>query len=768
MTSNGVILLILAACLSTTIAYVLAFSPQKNPRFMAIVPRLIHHAKQIFFILFLSLSAIPSILVVRDRWLGYPIGIQSTDFLWWNKFFSLPLSYPRYFSGILGIFIFIWLIVFFSSRSADPSDINQQTETVVENDRPDQTSQKGGSLLIWCALGIVLVSACVGILRARIPGWELILALAIYVCGWLIQEYGRDKLGQFFINQGRFIYDTAFFVISFCGILYALFGETQRTFIFYVIFIYAVFNLYRSKRRPSLVFWISMVSLAALTWKIDSWEYVVIGDEYSFYDGVRNVLETRSIWSLINTTFEGSFVFGAHPYFSSYIQFFFMKIFGHLNFGWRFSNPFLVAVSLFFFYYFFEYFTSRRTAIISIILLGFSHYLLSFAKIGYNNLQAFFALGLVLAALVWALKSMKLISFISLGLAMGFCFYVYPAALYVVPLPMLGLLIHLPPVNRLALQRWAWMLLSCLILIYPLLMQPKYWQEKIPGTFLSDQSEIPAEKSFENIVSNAVYSMLSYLYIPQESHYVSTGYLDPLSGAFVVFGSAVLTGYMIRRSKSALFLFLGFLTLLILVGATHGRNFPTATRMFLLLPWFILFASLGMEWTLEKFSTLFKTNNSPILVMLLAAIVLINLHQAYSVDISRSTQYHNTQSLFIKMVRMIRDKGDVPTKTYYFVTEQHWNTEAILVHQWVYDLPESPQQIVALTLENNQFPAGTEEIVKDRNNIIIIRVSVGSNILAGLNAQLEKWGKSMCVMKNQRGLEQFQFWHSGDLKWICE
>jgi 4-amino-4-deoxy-L-arabinose transferase-like glycosyltransferase len=768
MTSNGYLILILAVALSMGIAYVLAFNPQNTPRFMEKMDRLMFHARKLFLIILLGIIAIPPIWIVQDRWLEYPIGIQSTDLLWWNRLLSLPLSYPRYFLGAWVLLVSTWLIVFFTMRSSGLQMASHSIESKVKNDETNKKFQNVGRMLIWFALGTALISAGVSIFTGRIPGWELLLALAIYCCGWLIHEYGMDKPRQFFLQHGGFMFDTAIFVISFCGVLYALFGETQSSFIFYVIFICAAINLYRNKRILPLVFWISMASLAALTWKIDSWEYVVIGDEYSFYEAVRTVLENRSLWSLINTTFEGSFVFGAHPYFSSYIQFFFMKIFGYLNFGWRFSNPFLVAFSLFFFYYFFEYFTSRRTAIITTILLGFSHYLLSFTKIGYNNLQALFALGLVLAALAWSLKSLKLISFTCLGLAMGFCFYVYPAALYIVPLPILGLLIHLPPVDRPALKRWGWALLSCLLLIYPLLMQPKYWQEKIPGTFLSDESQIPVERSFENIVSNTIYSMFSYLYIPQESHYVSTGYLDPLSGAFVVLGSAVLVGSMFKRNKSALFLFLSFLSFLILVGATHGRSFPTTTRMFLLLPWFVLFASLGMEWILDRFSVLFKINNPLLPITLLAAVIVLNFYEAYSVDISRSAQYHNTQSLFIKIVREIRDRGDVPAKTFYFVTEPHWNTQAILIHQWVYGLPESPDQVVAINLENDQFPAGMEAIVKERNNIIIIRVSVNRDILTDLDKQLTAWGKSMCVIKNQRGVEKFQFWHSEDLHWICE
>jgi 4-amino-4-deoxy-L-arabinose transferase-like glycosyltransferase len=116
-----------------------------------------------------------------------------------------------------------------------------------------------------------------------------------------------------------------------------------------------------------------------------------------------------------------------------------MKLFDNRNFGWRFSNPFLMACSLPFFYYFFKAFVSQRIALMAVILLGFSHYLLSFSKIGYNNLQALFATGLVLASLTWALQSMKPIAFSATGLVMGLCFYIYPAALYVVPLPVLNL-----------------------------------------------------------------------------------------------------------------------------------------------------------------------------------------------------------------------------------------------------------------------------------------------------------------------------------------
>ena len=58
----------------------------------------------------------------------------------------------------------------------------------------------------------------------------------------------------------------------------------------------------------------------------------------------------------------------------------------------------LTATAVGLFYVFFRTFVAASTALIAVLLLAMSHYLISFGKIGYNNLQAFFAMALSLWA----------------------------------------------------------------------------------------------------------------------------------------------------------------------------------------------------------------------------------------------------------------------------------------------------------------------------------------------------------------------------------
>jgi len=725
--------------------------------------------EQALFVIVLTASVIPTYFVIQDRWFEKLISIKAVDELWWSIVALRGLAYPRYFLIIFCVTIFTALVVFFWRQGpllvfSNLSIGNADTS----NDQVDKNQYRIGYYLFLSALAITGISTGFVLLRGRIPGWELLVTLALYISGRILMEYSIEGIQQYFQERGLFLLDAAIFVISFCTVLYAIFGESKPNLIFFAFFVFAGVNFLRHRKETPVIFWVSMASLAALTWKIDSWEYVVIGDEYNFYNEVRNILENRTTWELVNTTFNGNLVYGTHPYFSSYIHNFFMKLFDNHNFGWRFSNPFLIACSLFFFYYFFKAFIPHRTALITVVLLGASHYLLSFSKIGYNNLQALFALGLVFAAFTWGLRSMKIVAFSMLGLCMGLCFYLYPAALYVIPLPILGLLIYLPPTNKDALKRWGWMILSASLLVYPLIAQPKYWEVKVAGTFFYADASNSIGALIKNISLNTLYTSLSFLYVPEQSHYVSTGYMDPISSVFIVMGFAYLIKLTFRRNKSALILALSFLWMFVIVGATHGRNFPTATRMFLLLPWFALFTAFGLEWCAEKSAFLFNANRRSLINLAAGLIVIGNLYHAYVVDIRNTAQYQTLPPLFIKTVREINANSQVPPKSYAFVAPPNWNTSGMEIIQRVYLVPDSPRQLINLPVEGNQLPPSAAELVGQRDVVIIVKGDIDVSVMTQVDAQLQGWGKSMCEIRNVKGTLQFQLWHSGDLGWLCQ
>ena len=288
-----------------------------------------------------------------------------------------------------------------------------------------------------------------------------------------------------------------------------------------------------------------------------------------------------------------------------------MKLLGVDSFGWRFSNIYLSAISIGLFYLFFKKFCPNRIALYSSILLAGSEYIMSFGKIGYNNLQALFVMGLVLAVAGYAIQSKRLFGFTLLGAAMALCFYVFPAALYILPIPILLLLLYLPPFSKQNLRFWVMMIIPLWVCIFPLLLQMDYWQSKLSGTIFSTPSII---ESLQNLIihfaSNIIFAFYSFLYNPLQSHYVFSSYADPLSGMLILIGLAAFLSNFLRQ-KFVTFWIISFAIMVFLVGSSHQETFPLPTRMFLLLPFFVFFAAMGLSWLQIKLGEVIGNERVP-------------------------------------------------------------------------------------------------------------------------------------------------------------
>jgi hypothetical protein len=243
--------------------------------------------------------------------------------------------------------------------------------------------------------------------------------------------------------------------------------------------------------------------------------------------------------------------------------------------------------------------------------------------------------------------------------------------------------------------------------------------------------------------------------------------MDPISGIFVMIGFAYLVILLFRRNKSALFLALSFLWMFFIVGTTHGRNFPTATRMFLLLPWFALFAAFGLEWFAEKSVHLFTVKRKWLLTLTTILIVIANLYNTYVIDIRNMAQYHELAPLFVKTVREINSHTEMPPKSYAFVTLPDWDSSGMTIIQRAYLIPESASQLTNLPLDGDQFSESSLELVNQPDVVVIIKADNNQVNLVQVDTQLQNLGKSMCEIRNGKGTLAFQLWHSGDLAWLC-
>ncbi|HZU86105.1 MAG TPA: glycosyltransferase family 39 protein, partial [Anaerolineaceae bacterium] len=539
------------------------------------------------------------------------------------------------------------------------------------------------------------------------------------------------------------------------------------TLLTFALLVVALINLWRHRAQVETIHWLTLAAIFLFTIDINSWTYSAIGDEFSFFTFGRDILQNQT-WDYRNThIFNGMGVYGTHPYLSSVFHAFSMGFLGVDNFGWRFSSLYLAAISIPMFYFFFRRFLDERVSLLGAGMLGCSHYLMTFGKVGYNNLQALFVMGLALWLAGEAVRNRRWLNYTLLGLALGLVFYVYPAAFYILPLVGLLLLMYDPPFNRAALQRWLMAGIAFFIFFCPLLFQPQYWETKVAGTLFYNPEVLQQPGGVAaHFGRNMLYSTYSFLFIPQESHFIVSSYVDPLSGMLVLLGLAWAIKLM-RRDRFAVYVLIGFVLLNFFIGATHDRQTPPNTRMFLLLPWYTLLAALGLSWLAWQMQRLQAPRRlaTALSVFLLVGVVAGNLYQAYDLSRQRNVGSPSVEMLFLRMLQ--RDEGfpDISRKSYLFLTEENWSVDGLLLLQEIYGVPASGTQLERVIVTDSELSPYLLARISDENVGVIIQPWMEEELSAQLEERLAELEKQPCMIKDTPKTDlRFTIWWSS--RWI--
>jgi hypothetical protein len=365
---------------------------------------------------------------------------------------------------------------------------------------------------------------------------------------------------------------------------------------------------------------------------------------------------------------------------------------------------------------------------------------------------------------------------------MGFCFYVYPAAIYTLVLPLLFLVIFEPPMSKNSLIHWGILIGSILAIVFPLFFQPKYWGIKGAGTFLYNPEITNSIQSLlSHLGKNILYSLLSYLYIIEESHFVAVSYMDLVSGTLLIIGF----GYVIKnvaKTRFSIFWMIGFALMVFLVGASHDRVYPPTTRMFLLLPWFAFFAATGLIWIHFQASQLFHSKTLGVIIpVVIFCVFVTNLYQAYTLSPIRMERYQGIESLFLKTA--LKGEAIEPTRPmqYIFITQPKWGIDGPLLIQKVYQTPASPQQISRIVVTDGDLVRGKDSgkagdiipeinksLLGENNSIVFLQRFADTDWINNVEAALVEYGMTSCNVRNFRGRIVLKIWHHGMYNSICE
>ncbi len=598
---------------------------------------------------------------------------------------------------------------------------------------------------------------------------DLLAVICLGLAGEILRGVRAEAMGRLWRRKGAVLVAIVLVHASLIGSLACQYSNKRREWLFLPLLLLSTLNLLRLRRRTRPTTWIILGSIVLFSLFIDGWWFTLVGDEYVFWDYAEATTHQtfRQIGSHLFSVEGGQ---EGYSYLATLIQAASMKVAGVSTFGWRFSSLYLSALAIGFFYRFFRTFADRGIAVLASLFLGSSHYVMTFGKIGYPILQAYFAMSLVLSAAGWAVRTRRPVAFTCLGLATGLCFYVYPAALYVVPLPFFLLLLYVPPTSRAALSGWVTTIRWSLTAIFPLLFEFGFWRTKVPGTIFYNPSIIQSSSQvLSHFLSNLVYAAFSHLYVPQETHFVAVSYVDPATGALFAIGLILV----LRRlpARFAVFLIAGYAELLFFVGSSHDRAYPPTTRMFLLLPWFALTAAIGASWVLEQLGKgrPLRTRSTST-VLLATTVVALNLYQAYPLSRRRMTSYQAFAALFNRVAQRAGQLVPVPPKTFVVVTDGSWREGPSGYHrlQRIYSLPPSPEQFVVLKLEDGRLPEGARALLSDRNTLAFFRPEMSDAAREPIERLLSEFGKVPCPVRTTLGEIRFNLWQSPELPRLCD
>jgi hypothetical protein len=628
--------------------------------------------------------------------------------------------------------------------------------------------------IAWLAALLLLSGSVIyGLTVGKVTGLGFGAALFIYILGWLVGD-PQVKKGLARLWEQRQVV-AAFTIAQIALILFmrSLAQVNQFSWLLAIFLLLAFAYLLRFFRQVPPIFWIIDLALVLYTFNINRWFFSVIGDDFAFFNQALAILEKEHPLTVLNRLFEGQSVYGTHPYLSSVLQAISMLLLGKDSFGWRFSNLFLAAISIGFFYYFNKQFVQRPVALIAAVLMAGSSYIMTFGKVGYNNLQALFAMSLVLAAAGWAVRSRRWLAYTVLGLSAGFCLYVYPAAFYALPLGLLLLLFYDLPKTPQVWQRYAFFAVALAFMLVPLGLQPGYWQAKVPGLLVNNPAIVQSSSMIANHFGvNLLLSFFSFLYIPEESHFVAASYVDPLGAAFVLAGLALVIKSA-HRQRFAVYLLVGLLMLLVLVGASHDRRYPPTTRMFLLLPWFTLYAAFGVRWLAERISAAQVVNLSwrSAAGFFLVLIVSLNVYQAYQLSPVRSAGRQTPEVLFTRLIEELQtfETTSFYPKTFLFITDPSWSIEGYQLLSRVFDYPAALLDLQRAVVSGPQTTPTTDELIQQRNTLVIVQPGLNAAWAQEISAHLGALGKIPCEIKEYTGRDlRFVLWHHPDLTPLCQ
>jgi len=378
----------------------------------------------------------------------------------------------------------------------------------------------------------------------------------------------------------------------------------------------------------------------------ESWYYSAIGDEHSFFEASGRIAQGKL--SLNIFTQKGAY--DIIPALSSYVDAFFMRIFGTDGAGWKSAIAIEAAAALLATYLLARYLFNPRVAMLALGMLATSHYLLAYAHTGYPNLQALFPGIASLLFLSVGIRERSPLFLALAGATAGLGWYTYyPSRCAIL---VLGIVIIC------TLKPRAWICAAVpagagfLALFLPLVAAsgPEILTRMLEQTGAGSTTEAAANRALLPIW-NLGRSLLAFNYNTHEGPYLWGSLAEPITATLFILGLGHAIATQRERRMRAL---LSYLAVgLFITGVLSKYDYVSVSRMNYLLPVVAILAAVAVEELLVISGS--RWLRSPVLpttivAVVLAAVSVSNLHRWFVVAPARVPTSSDTV-----VIRLLQD-----------------------------------------------------------------------------------------------------------------
>ena len=379
---------------------------------------------------------------------------------------------------------------------------------------------------------------------------------------------------------------------------------------------------------------------------LTSWKYIFYGDEFAFLSYAQIVLngQQANIFSFLG-------VYSEHPVFVTYIEAFFMLLLGNNIWGWRMAYVIFSIMVIYSNYFIARSIGNYFYGVISTIILAFSFYHIVF---GAYHTQAFsFGLGFIMIALALLFYAIKKQSFFFLyvsGVTIGLSLYghfigrtgiILYLALIIIFIPYKKIFHYLIPAAIGFLSTFQFFGDNANLAVNTfkrtVFLKPPY------GHFIDTDTGLYLIRLLEAIYVNIINFIRALFYNPLSYHYVYGTLFDVITLSGFLLGFLILIKWCFNKNKAAVFLMVSFAVMFFItvILSDYSNTIMTKaaiTRIYFLIPFFILISAIGILAISRSFSQNKKIQNV-ILLIIISSIVVLNI---FRLEVTYANELNNT------------------------------------------------------------------------------------------------------------------------------